>query len=264
MSFWYQGLAELNNYELKQSRYGEIRDGQAVLIFVTEDLNTEKQVKADNPDRVNSTKVMKLNYTKKFQTGIYNYSIMSSIFTPIDRTSFPKTLKVSNSNQDWCGHTFMQLNLTDKGYDLNQFSYFESESDQQMKIKADFLEDEIWNLIRIAPKSLPEGDVNMFPSLEYVRLKHKKNEALKAKAKLSDKGEYSVYEIVYEERSLSIEFENVFPHRILGWTEKYIQEDGKSPENLITTAKLKKSLMLDYWNRNSVADSVYLNKLGLK
>jgi len=32
--YWYTGEAELTSYELKQSRYGEIHEGHAVLIFV--------------------------------------------------------------------------------------------------------------------------------------------------------------------------------------------------------------------------------------
>ena len=33
--YWYQGKAELSRYDLKQVRYGEIHQGDAVLIFVT-------------------------------------------------------------------------------------------------------------------------------------------------------------------------------------------------------------------------------------
>ncbi|MEM1407815.1 MAG: septum formation inhibitor Maf, partial [Bacteroidota bacterium] len=35
-NYWYAGKAEITSYELKQSRYGEVHDGEAVLIFVTE------------------------------------------------------------------------------------------------------------------------------------------------------------------------------------------------------------------------------------
>jgi hypothetical protein len=64
--YWYAGEAEITSYELQQARYGEIRNGKAVLVFVTEDFLPQKQVKAD---RYNSTNipVLKLNSTKKFQ-----------------------------------------------------------------------------------------------------------------------------------------------------------------------------------------------------
>jgi len=69
--YWYAGEAEITSYELEQARYGEIRNGHAVLIYVTEDFLPVEQVKADtrNPENIS---VLKLNATKKFNTGIYH------------------------------------------------------------------------------------------------------------------------------------------------------------------------------------------------
>lgn len=52
-------------------------------------------------------------------------------------------------------------------------SYFESEADQSFQLEKNILENELWNKIRIDPKSLPVGKVKVVPSLEYVRLSHK-------------------------------------------------------------------------------------------
>ena len=84
--YWYQGKAELTSYDLEQARYGEIHPGHAVLIFVTEDFSRSKHVKLDRPQSAgdDAVKVLKLNFMKKFNTGIYPYSMMSSMFTPID------------------------------------------------------------------------------------------------------------------------------------------------------------------------------------
>ena len=81
--YWYQGKAEITSYEMEQARYGEIRKGHAVLIFVTEDFSKSKQVKLDNPqkDPEDAVKILKLNFVRKFITGIYPYSIMTSVFT---------------------------------------------------------------------------------------------------------------------------------------------------------------------------------------
>ena len=38
-SHWGDGRAEISSYHINQSRYGELRDGYGVLIFVTADLN---------------------------------------------------------------------------------------------------------------------------------------------------------------------------------------------------------------------------------
>src|SRR5690606_11722530 len=73
-SYWFDGQAEITSYTLEQERYGEIREGTAVLIYVTEDFLPGAQVKADQPSETNIP-VLKLNKTKNFITGIYPYSI---------------------------------------------------------------------------------------------------------------------------------------------------------------------------------------------
>ncbi len=84
--YWSKGQAEITSYVLDQSRYGEIHPGNAVLIFVTEDFSRSRQVKLDRPERAGEdrARVLKLNLTKKFATGVYPYSLMSSVFTPLD------------------------------------------------------------------------------------------------------------------------------------------------------------------------------------
>ena len=59
-SYWYAGEAELTSYTLEQARYGELRDGKAVLIYVTEPFLPEKQVKANgqNPENVSVLKLI--------------------------------------------------------------------------------------------------------------------------------------------------------------------------------------------------------------
>ena len=36
-AYWFDGTAEISSYKLIQSRYGDPREGEAVLIYVTED-----------------------------------------------------------------------------------------------------------------------------------------------------------------------------------------------------------------------------------
>ncbi|MDX1584656.1 MAG: hypothetical protein R3338_13750, partial [Thermoanaerobaculia bacterium] len=73
-SHWGDGKAELSGYDLDFPRYGEMRDGVAVLIFVTEPFTIEPRVKADGPNARTSTvfQVMKLNLVRDFPTGIYD------------------------------------------------------------------------------------------------------------------------------------------------------------------------------------------------
>lgn len=269
--YWYAGEAELTSFELQQARYGEIHSGEAVLVFVTEPFSRSKQVKLDNwrDESSDNVSVMKLNFAKKFLTGIYPYSMMSSTFTPISTDKHPDILKVTTTSQEWCGHTFMQLNLEDRNYRLRGFSYFESEGDIDSKVPKVILEDEIWTRIRFNPKNLPAGNINILPASFYLRLRHQEAKPQKAKALLQEMSTsefsseaHSKYSLEYDNRSLSIYFTNDFPFQILGWEETYLSGFGK-PEQLTTTAKRINTIKSAYWGQNSNADREIRKKLGL-
>ena len=134
--YWYNGTGEISSYELKQERYGQVRQGDIVLVFVTEPFSQKKQVKLDRPQNAGSDNVsiLKLNNIRKFNTGIYDYSIITSTFTPVELEQHPLTLKSTTSSQEWCGHTYTQLNLEGSKYRLQEFSYFESEGDKDTNI----------------------------------------------------------------------------------------------------------------------------------
>src|SRR5207249_3206702 len=87
-STWGDGKAELDGYALTQPRYGELRAGTAVLIFVTEDFSDSARVKADPGKHPASDvyPVLKLNFVRDFQTGIYDYNVMTSTFARVDRS----------------------------------------------------------------------------------------------------------------------------------------------------------------------------------
>jgi len=265
--YWYQGKAEITSYELEQARYGEIHKGDAVLIFVTEDLSKKKQVKLDYPSKnpSDAVPILKLNSTRKFNTGIYPYSTMQSIFTPVNQKENSGSLKVTTSSQEWCGHTFMQLNQKGNNYQVQTNSYFESEGDSNSKIEKALLEDELFNLIRINPKALPQGELNIIPSTLFARLKHIKFQTEKASAQLETQKNQVVYTLDYSSlnRKLAITFEKDFPYQILSWEETYKSGFGSSAKTMTTKATKKKSILLDYWGKNSVADIKYQKELGL-
>ena len=262
--YWYQSKAELTSYELQQARYGEIHRGQAATIFVTEPFNTKKQVKADNAMAPATTSVLKLNQTRKFNTGIYPYSTMTSSFTPVDISGKAATLKVSSTIQEWCGQVFMQMNKKAGEYDVSSYSYFESESDTKFTVPATLLEDEIFNLIRINPEGLPLGNQSVLPSAVYLRFMHKEVKPYKAVAARStasfNEKKVECYTITYPNinRTLNIYFQTNFPFEIEGWTEEY---KGFRGNTMITIATKKNQLNLDYWNKNSLSDSTLYNQL---
>ncbi|QRM90695.1 hypothetical protein FG167_16105 [Lacinutrix sp. WUR7] len=258
--YWYSGTAELNSYALKQSRYGEIREGEVVLVFVTEPFSLSKQVKLDNPQEagIDNVSVLKLNQVRKFTTGIYDYSIVTSTFTPVDAENYPHTLKLNTSIQEWCGHTFTQLNLKEDVYDFKQFSYFEADGDEQKDIPVALLEDELLTRIRINKGQLPLGEVDMIFSTIYSRFAYQELKPAKAEISKTESDSIIHYNIAYlnYDRKLSIDVENRFPYKILSWTEG----DG---DGLITEAKLKVSLKEPYWNQKKRTDERKREELQL-
>lgn len=262
--YWYAGKAELCSYDLMQARYGEIHEGSAVTIFVTEDFSKSKQVKLDNPQTAGNDKlpVLKLNLIKKFNTGIYPYSIMMSVFSPVDIDNYPDAVKVTANVQEWCGMSFMQLNKQENSFEMNSYSYFEKEGDQSAIFKSCIPEDQLWNLIRLSPGRLPVGKQQLLPGSLYTRLTHIPLSVQAAVLTLQDEGTVSIYTIDYttQKHTITIRFENSFPHKILGWEETFPGFDGKL---LTTTATLNKTLMSDYWAHHNNSDRVMREQLGL-
>ena len=261
--YWNQGKAEITAYQLNQARYGELRDGRAVLIFVTEPFSETLQVKKNNATPENSIPVLKLNSVKKFNTGIYPYSIMNSIFFALDDRE--NAIKVSSSIQDWCGHVYTQLNNR-SSYKITSHSYFEEEGgDKSFSLQKDKLEDAIWTQIRVNYKKLPQGQFKMIPSLEYAKYLVTDLKAYDALGTLTIKKEKVVYDIAYPEinRSLQITFEKAFPHQILEWSETYRSGFDKHAKTLTTTAKKIKTLHIDYWNKHQNKDEHLRKELGL-
>ncbi|MEM9546607.1 MAG: hypothetical protein AAGA77_11585 [Bacteroidota bacterium] len=268
--YWYSGEAELTRYDLQQARYGEIHKGEAVLIFVTEEFRKDKQVKYEGGDRKNVVPILKLNFTKKFNTGIYPYSLMSSIFTP---TSGDKTIKVSTTTQEWCGHTFSQFNLKGNKYQGQLFSYFQEEGDQNIKVEGTLLEDEIWTKIRLNPESLPTGEFQIIPGSQFQRLAHTEIQSEKAIAAIRDIEDSSLsnsklkaYELTYQNvnRKLTIFYEAQFPHQIVKWTEEVASGYGSNRKTLTTIATKTHQIKSAYWGKNGVVDLPLREKLGLQ
>lgn len=259
--YWHQGKAEITRFALEQARYGEVHQGDAVLIYVTEPFLKAEQVKRDFGDG-DANDVLKLNATRKFNTGIYPYSLMTSTFTVVNHDK-PTTPKISFSGQEWCGHVFMQLNQTKKGYRGQLNSYFQQEGDKELKLPDAPTEDGLWTQLRMAPRSLPVGKIKMIPALHFLRLAHVEAKAYKAKATLEPDEDNTFgenllrYTLTYTDldRSLDIYFETQEPHRIMGWQER--------DKTLVTKATRTHEMMTDYWSKNGLEHAPLRQQLGL-
>jgi hypothetical protein len=247
-AYWYGGKAEIAAYDLNIVRYGENRRGDAVMIFVTEDFSASRQVKLDHPEEAGNDRapVMKLNSVWKFKTGIYDYSLMSSLFTPIDIAQYPHSLKLNFSVQDWCGQAYTQLNREKNAYLVRQYSYFETEGDQSFKAKPDMLEDELFTRIRINPASIAQGEADLIPGGFFTRLSHEAIKPKRARIQFleSEATTQCLVEYLHLDRTLRIHFETAFPHRIISWSEEENQR-------VTVSGKLRNTLKSAYWTENA-------------
>lgn len=260
-SYWYQRKAELTRYSLRQARYGEVHDGEAVLIFVTEDFLSKLQVKQEHGESKDALSVLKLNAYRRFFTGIYPYTMMTSSFTPAGGAA---TLKLTSTIQEWCGQVYSQINRRSDGLHALLHSYFQDDADHKMVLPDATLEDGIWARIRIDPGRIEDGKQEIVPGLDYIRLRHKALRAYpavvtrkpEARTELVDHP-ITALEIDYPPlgRKLVIYYEPDFPHVIQAW------EETEGPFR--TTAVRTHAILDDYWTHNSVEDAPYRDALGL-
>jgi hypothetical protein len=134
LKYWKSGLAELSSYAVTVERYGEMRQGQAVLVFVYEEINADTRIKVESEKTPPAKRipVLKLNSVLKFNTGVYDYSILTSVFAGLSGPEVQRPFqpqKVSFTSQEWCGNVFHQVIPRPKGLVSEIHSYFEAEGD---------------------------------------------------------------------------------------------------------------------------------------
>lgn len=267
-SYWYQGKAELVRYRLEQSRYGEVRQGEAVLIFVTEPFLTAEQIKREH-GQGEAVSALKLNHYRRFYTGIYPYTITTSTFLPLfanaegdlgERLDAP-ALKVASSVQEWCGVAYAQLNRRETEVAGLVHSYFQDEGDQTRTLPNDALfEDALFLRTRRDPAALPTGRLSIVPAMHFLRMRHQPLDVYAADATLaeSDAEGLRTYEVVYPDlgRRLVIVFRAAFPHTI----ERFEEHEGELPPTIATRTH---AILDDYWSHNGTDHAGYREALGL-
>lgn len=256
-SYWHDNGAEISVFELEQARYGEVHKGEAVFIFVTEKMNPETQIKAETAETLERGRpVLKLNKVVKFPTGVYDYSIMQSVFSLIDSVQ-PTFRKLTTSVQEWCGQVFSQINYRKDSLHYMGRSYFESEGDISQVRSYVPLEEELLMTMRIAPEQLPVGSFSLIPSQVYLRLQHREVKEYSVIATQVSRGSDRYYSLFYPalSRTVTIIYGAQFPHPIKGWSEEYESGFGEKRKRLTTKATLKKRSFLAYWEKNRVMDT---------
>jgi hypothetical protein len=263
LQHWADGKAELSGYRIKTERYGVLRKGTLVLIYVKEPMSRRTWIKdddAEGPDRVD---VLKLNAMLDFRTGIYPYSVMTSVFTPLSsegREPFSPS-KISLTAQEWCGHVYHAIYPKGDRFHTMLHSYFASEGDTARTTftGGDALyEDALLIQLRELDGPFAGGkrwSGKLVPSLWSNRRRHEPLAARDATITRSEatRGRARVTRFVVKtgRRTTTLDIEKRYPHRILGWTA-----DGEEAV-LLGTARLP------YWELNRPGGESYLRQLGL-
>ena len=270
---WADGRAELSSYRVVQPRYGEPREGHAVLVFVTEDVHARTRIKVESPEtpRADRIYVLKLNQMLRFTTGIYDYSMMTSVFSAVepltDSRSF-EPLRVTFTAQEWCGHVFEEVQVRDGAVLGELFSYFERVGRRSWRLDRppEFVsEDNL--LIRIRELRGPmmeEGEsrnVKLLPGLWELRLRHRPRELVEAVLSKGRRESVEVqgrgFEAVpwtwsYGQRQKTVWVDAEYPHRILRWSDS----SGSRGELIVSVRR-------PYWNLQSLEDESFRAELGL-
>jgi hypothetical protein len=264
LAHWSDGNAELNGYRLVQPRYGELREGKAVTVFVKQPFSERTRVKPDRPEEGDAFDVIKLNHIEDFQTGIYDYNLLTSSFVGLSSSGGRPAgalAKVSFSAQEWCGHAYAQLLFDKARARLSSHSYFDGEADRLGTVElkeGGLLGDALWLWARgMAGPVLEPGGRDELPymmSLKRSRLQHKALGWVMATVSRSNAAESITVPAGTFTDGLTMTFwvEQALPHRII----KMEGSDGERAELLGSTRQ-------PYWRLHDNGHEAFLKELGL-
>ncbi|MFN7953745.1 MAG: hypothetical protein U0610_18605 [bacterium] len=279
---WRDGRAEIDGYRLTVDRYGAPRVGRAVAIYVTEPFSRSKHVKLDDaaaakPDDL--LDVLKLNLVRSFQTGIYDYHTMLSLFVTAHDFA---PVKVAFSSSEWCGQVYEQLDFAGDRVAVEYKSYFEGESnDQTLPVPAGALtEDDLFVRLRgLRGAYLEPGAARTVPFLASPFIRRLAHRALAfgtATIERSPEAESvtvpagklvaDVYTVkVSDGRVGRFHVERDEPHRIVrwAWTVTPDASPGAHPLGGTDAGELTGTSREPYWREHAPGDERLLERIGL-
>ena len=280
-AWWHDGRAELDGYRLQVSRYGAPRRAQAVMVFVTEPFSASRHVKLDDPSKRpgDVVDVLKLNLMRDFQTGIYDYNTMVSLFV---RSSDFDPLKVSFSSAEWCGNVYEELNFGPHSVARQTFSYFEGESGAATLARpaGGISEDALYVLLRgLRRPWLEPGRQRRVPFLPGPFVRRLAHQPMSwGSATVARRAgrvrvtvpagtfEADAYDVrTSDGRAAVFEIERGYPHRIVRWQWSRPSPGGRD-RFLGTTeiGELSGTLRTQYWELHRPGDEKFLKALGLE
>ena len=275
-SHWGDGKAEVNGYAIQSPRYGQDRPGEAVLVFVTETLTHSKRVKTDG-NQADTLPVMKLNAIHDFQTGMYDYNLMTSTFVPLNGET-PRGIptKISFSMQEWCGNTYAEATTVHQygepvtAIRLQSHNYMDGQGGTTMNLplrQHGISTDALPILVRgIAGQLLEPGEtqpVNLLPRMADSHMNQVPwswQKAVFSRSSTTKKtrvpaGEYETFSMTVKPATgttVTYLVDTNPPHRIIGWET----DNGEK-------ASLTGSIRTKYWNRQAAEHAILRSDLGL-
>jgi hypothetical protein len=291
-TYWHDGKAELDGYRYTVTRYGQLRRGQCTAIYVTEPFSRSKRVKVDDAARnpKDTFDVLKLNLVRDFQTGIYDYNTMTSLFV---QSGDLEPVKASFASMEWCGDVYEELRVDPGLVSQRLSSYFEDESTSQdvRRPKDGLLEEELYTRLRgLYGDYLAPGQVKAVPFLPSAfrrRLAHQPLRWTSARierlatprAVTVPAGRFltTVYAVETGNGHDGTFFiEAAYPHRIVRWEwkqaprQKLASGAGVVSDPVALRAEgndsgeLTGSARISYWKLHGEGDESYLRRLGLR
>jgi hypothetical protein len=263
-SRWSDGNAELSGYRATINRYGEMRPAEVVLIYVTEPMNRQTWIKDDDASPRDRVNVLKLNASLKFQTGVYPYSVLTSVFSPVERyrdEAFAP-VKLSVSVQEWCGHVFHAVWPGDDRFTSQVMSYFASEGEAREEIptpRGALYEDALLIQLRELDGPFAGGRDwrgSLVPALWATRRAHhplRPVDATIARSQATlDGAPVTRFELRYADVTRTFDVEVALPHRVLAWR-------GSDGEDV----RLVRTERLPYWRLNHNGDERQRESFGV-
>jgi len=254
--YWYDGTAEINFYDAKISKYGTPREAdELVHILVTEKHKPDQLVKADNWREPGLVDMLKFNYIRTFQTGIYSYREMMSVFF---QSGELQLAKLTFSSQEWCGQSFKELVNFKRKSSYNYNTYWDGQGSGSFDIT--FPEDlYAYDALPVQLRMLnllenQKFEIDLLPTQKSSKAVYPKTEkaivtVVKSEEISVSAGNYDCYlvEVSHSAGNDLFWLEKSFPYRMVKW-----EAHNTDLYELIDSKKLA------YWELNQPGGEKYL------
>ena len=173
--YWKMQDVETTTFILKQD---SLIIGNATLSYRLKDFGK------DQPNGIIHS--LSLNFTQKISQENYNYSDNLTVLIPLNSLLYPHAMSIVSSSQSNDGTDYLSFQPEPKSYLFVGRNSIEPEKEIHKSTEKGNLEDEIWAKIRMNPNALPQGEIEMIPSLGYWNKIHKSPSVQEVKAELKD------------------------------------------------------------------------------